>query len=338
VLVLALALVVAMFAGCNGDKETENPDAQSQTEQPAENTDKIKIGIIQLVQHAALDAANEGFCAALEENGFDSSKVEIEQANASGDQANCQSIASSFVNDKKDLILAIATPAAQAVAAKTKDIPILVTAVTDPAESGLVASNDAPGGNVSGTSDMNPINEQMELITKIVPNAKKVAILYCSAEANSVLQANMAEAALKELGIEAVHKTVSQSNEIQQVVSSCVGEVDAIYTPTDNMMASGMATVAKVANDNKIPVICGESGMVESGGLITYGINYYNLGHMTGEMAVKYFNGEVVNVGDMPIEYLASEELEVSINWDTVEAIGIEIPEDIKALSTTQPE
>lgn len=354
VLALVLALAVSVFAAC-GSKDDKGTQGEQQKQGASDNaggnagantdddedivvgkvathdgSDTYKIGVLQLVEHNALSAANLGFCDALEASGL---KVEIEQQNAQNDQANCQTIASSFINDNKDLILAIATPAAQAVAAKTKDIPILLTAVTDPAESDLVASNEAPGANVSGTSDMNPIKEQMELLQQIVPDAKKVAIVYCSSEANSVLQANMAEAALAELGIEAVHKTVTQSNEIQQVVASCVGEVQAIYAPTDNMIASGMTTVAKVANDAKIPVICGEANMVEAGGLITYGINYYNLGYKTGEMAVRYFAGEVASVGEMPIEYLASDDLELQVNWDTAAAIGITIPDDIAARS-----
>ena len=152
------------------------------------------------------------------------------------------------------MIFAIATPAAQAVAGVIADTPVLITAVTDPAESGLVASNDAPGGNVTGTSDLTPVAEQIQLLKQILPDAKTVGILYCSAEANSVLQAEMAKEACAEEGMEAVEYTVSASNEIQTVVESMVGKVDAIYAPTDNMIAAGMATVAMVANDNGLPL------------------------------------------------------------------------------------
>ena len=349
-LALVLALAVSVFAGCGGkdddqtqqnqtagkvDKDTADKDAEADTDaEPAtpvapKDGETYKVGVLQYLEHNALGAANEGFQDALNESGLN---IDIEYQNAQGDSSNCQTIASSFVNDNKDLIFAIATPAAQAVAAKTTDIPILVSAVTDPADSGLVASNAAPGGNISGTSDMNPIDEQMGLLVDLVPDAKTVAILYCSSEDNSKLQADLAEQTLAEMGITAVHKTVTQSNEIQSVVASCVGEVDAIYAPTDNMIASAMTTVAKVANDAKIPVICGESNMVDAGGLITYGIDYYTLGRMTGEMAIRYFNGEA-SVGEMPIEYQDQDSLQLAINWDTADAIGITIPEELAAQS-----
>ena len=157
----------------------------------------------------------------------------------------------------------------------TKDIPIVLSAVTDPAASGLVASNEAPGGNVTGTSDLTPISEQIKLLKDLFPDASKVGILYCSAESNSSIQAELAREACTELGLEATDFTVSSTNEIQTVVESMVGKVDVIFAPTDNTIANGMATVSMIATDNGLPVICGESGMVEAGGLATYGIDYY---------------------------------------------------------------
>ena len=215
--------------------------------------DEVKIGAIQLAEHPALDKAYEGFKDALKEAGISEDQIDFQ--NAQGDQSNCETIANKFVNDGDDLICAIATPAAQAVAGKTTDIPVVVSAVTDPEAAGLVESNEKPGTNVTGASDMNPINEQIDLLTQLVPDAKKVAIMYCSSEDNSIVQADLAEKVLKEKGIEVERATVSESNQISQVTESLVGKVDAIYIPTDNMLAEGMSQVASIANENKIPTI-----------------------------------------------------------------------------------
>ncbi len=286
----------------------------------ADDGKTYKIGVLQLVQHAALDKSNEGFVAALDDAGL---SYEIDQQNASGEQSACQTIAEKFVNDGDDLIFAIATPAAQAASAATTEIPIVLSAVTDPAESGLVESNDAPGGNVTGTSDLTPVTEQIDLLQKLIPDAKTVAILYCSAESNSEIQAQMARDALDAAGIAHEDYTVSNSNEIQTVVESMIGKVDAIYAPTDNTIAAGMATVSQVANDNKLPVICGESGMVNEGGLATYGIDYYQLGYLAGQQAVEILvDGK--NPADIPIGYLSADKCELTINQETADLLGID--------------
>ena len=338
---LTVAMVIGLVTGCGSaasesaaTEETtaaETTEAAAETEEAAEaespaetesaDGQTYKIGVIQLVEHAALDASNEGFVAALDDAGI---SYEIDQQNAQGDQSACQTISEKLVNDGNDLILAIATPAAQAVAGATSDIPILVTAVTDPADSGLVESNEVPGGNVSGTSDLTPVKEQIELLTKLLPDAKKVGILYCSAEANSVLQSDMAEAACADAGLESEVFTVSSSNEIQQVVESMVGKVDVIYCPTDNTIAAGMATVAMVANYNGLPTICGEEGMVDAGGLATYGIDYYQLGYMAGEQAVDILvNG--ADISTMPIGYLSADRCALATNQETADALGIDL-------------
>ena len=288
--------------------------------QTAEGT-TYKIGILQLVQHTALDAANEGFIAALDEAGI---QYDLDSQNASGDQSACQTVASKFANDKKDLILAIATPAAQAVAGAVTDTPVLITAVTDPAESGLVDTNEKPGANVTGTSDLTPVKEQIDLLKQLVPEAKTVGVLYCSAESNSKIQADMAKEAIAAAGMESKEYTVSSSNEIQTVVQSMVGAVDAVYAPTDNVIAAGMATVGMVAGDNNLPVICGEAGMVQNGGLATYGIDYYQLGYMTGQQAVKILT-EGASPADMPIEYLPVEKCELTVNEETAATLGIDV-------------
>lgn len=336
-LVLAGAMVLSMSA-CGGGNTAETTTAAADTaatEAAAEETTAAagetsaqaadgtvyKIGILQLVQHTALDAANEGFIAALDEAGI---QYEVDQQNASGDQSACQTVASKFANDKKDLILAIATPAAQAVAGAVSDVPVLVTSVTDPAESGLVADNQKPGGNVTGTSDLTPVKEQIDLLQQILPDAKKIGILYCSAESNSEIQAQMAREAIEAAGMTSQDFTVSSSNEIQTVVQSMVGKVDAIYAPTDNTIAAGMTTVGMVAGDNNLPVICGEAGMVENGGLATYGIDYYQLGYMTGQQAVKILT-EGASPADMPIGYLPIEKCQLTVNEETAATLGIDV-------------
>lgn len=335
-LVLAGAMMLSLTAcGIKSADETTAADTatSAETTTAAEKTDgaessaektadgkQFKIGVLQLVQHAALDATNEGFIKALDDAGLNYS---VDQQNASGDQPTCQTIASKLVNDGDDLILAIATPAAQAVAGATSDIPVLITAVTDPASSDLVESNETPGGNVSGTSDLTPVKEQISLLKHVLPEAKTVGILYCSAESNSEIQAKMAREAIEAEGMTAVDYTVSNSNEIQTVVTSMVDKVDAIYAPTDNTIAAGMATVAMVANENGLPTICGEEGMVKAGGLATYGIDYYELGYLTGQQAVKILT-EGGDISKMPIEYLPAEKCKLTVNEETAKALGID--------------
>ncbi len=292
-----------------------------------EKNGKIKIGAIQLVEHPALDKSYQGFVDALAEEGFkDGENISIDFQNAQGEQANCVTIANKFVNDKDDLIFAIATPAAQAVANLTKEIPILVTAVTDPESAKLVKSNFRPETNVSGTSDRTPVDAQIALLKKLFPDVKTVGVLYCSSEANSLVQLEWAKDACKLNGLEVIEGSVSSSNEIQQVTQSLVGKVDAFYVPTDNMLAAGMANVAMVANEAKLPVICGEEGMVSSGGLATYGINYYELGKLTGKQAARILRGEA-KVSEMPVEYLSK--FDFTANAETVKALGITLPEGL---------
>ena len=315
--VVAVTTALALTA-CGSSSTNTTTDDKS-----AESTDDTtyKIGVLQLTQHAALDKTNEGFIAALDESGI---KYEVDQQNASGEQSACQTIAEKLVNDGNDLIYAIATPAAQAVAGVTSEIPIVLSAVTDPAESGLVASNDAPGGNVTGTSDLTPVKEQIELLKQILPDAKTVGILFCSSESNSEIQAAMAREACEANGLEHIDFTVSSSNEIQTVVESMVGKVDVIYAPTDNTIAAGMPTVSMIATDNGLPIICGEQGMVDAGGLATYGIDYYQLGYMAGQMAVEILR-DGADPATMPIGYLSADQCELSVNDETAAALGIDV-------------
>ena len=320
--VAAVIAAIALTTACSSAEEaTEGTTENTESTESTGDGTTYKIGVLQFTQHAALDKTNEGFIAALDDAGIN---YEIDQQNASNDQSTCQTIAEKLVNDGNDLIYAIATPAAQAVAGMTKDIPVIISAVTDPAESGLLADNNAPGGNVTGTSDLTPVKEQIDLLKQLIPDAQTVGVLYCSAESNSAIQAEMAREACEALGMEAVDYTVSNTNEIQTVVESMVGKVDAVYAPTDNTIANGMATVSMIANDNGLPVIVGESGQVEAGGLATYGIDYYQLGYMAGEMAVDILvNG--TDPAEMPIGYLPTEKYELTINEDMAAKVGVDV-------------
>lgn len=330
---LAVATMTAMlFAGCGttpSDTTTE-PATDTATAGSAMET-PVDIGIIQLMEHNALDASREGFIAGLEEAGYtDGDKVNIEVLNAQGDQSNLKTISQKFVNDGKDLILAIATPAAQSIAAETSDIPILVTAVTDPADSDLVESNELPNCNVSGTSDLTPIKEQIDLLTKILPDAKKVTIMYCSGEQNSLLQADMAEEAAKAVGLEVERKTVTSTNDVAQVTQSVVGNTDVVYIPTDNVLASSIPLVTSITTPAGIPIIVGETGMISGGGLASVTIDYNELGKLTGAMAAKIIEG--ADIKTMPIQY--TENPELVVNEKAATELGITIPDDIKSKAT----
>ncbi|WP_087223320.1 ABC transporter substrate-binding protein [Lachnoclostridium sp. An14] len=328
------AVMAVMMAGCGSSTSNDTQAADTSAEAAADtsaagDTDTeaaadgttYKIGLLQLVQHEALDKCNEGFIAALDASGI---SYEVDQQNAAGDTPTCTTIAQKFVNDGDDLIFAIATGAAQACAAETEDIPIVLTAVTDPAGSGLVDTNEAPGGNVTGSSDLTPVAKQIELLTQILPEAKSVGILYCSAESNSEIQAQLAHEACEAAGLTATDYTVATSNDIQTVVESMVGNVDVIYAPTDNVIAAGMPTVAMIANANGLPTIVGEEGMCTAGGLATYTIDYTELGKVAGEMAVKILT-EGASPAEMPIEYYPDDKLRLVVNEETAAELGIDL-------------
>ncbi len=310
-LIICVAIIFTACVGSNDSKQQE----------------VFKIGVLQLVTHDALDASYQGFVDGLEAAGLVKDKdFTIDYQNAQGEKSNCQTIAAKFVNDKVDLVLAIATPAAQAMASETTTIPILVTAVTDPADSKLVLSNKKSGTNIAGTSDLTPVAEQMQLLKDILPEAKSVAVLYNSSESNSVFQMNLAKEAALKLDLVVLDASVSLSSEIQSVVESLVGKADVIYAPTDNMVASGMATVSLIADEAGIPIIAGEEGMLKNGGLATYGISYYELGKLTSTQAVDIIRNNV-DPADMPILYLNNYEL--LVNKSVANKLGITIPDDL---------
>ncbi|MDR1599192.1 MAG: ABC transporter substrate-binding protein [Oscillospiraceae bacterium] len=312
--ILAAALAAAMALGCGFTAIAD--------EEP------VKIGIIQLVQHVALDASCEGFLDALADSGYiDGENIAVDFQNGQGDQSNLATIADRFVGDDVDLILAIATPAALAVAGKTTDIPILATAITDFVEARLVESNELPGTNVSGTTDWPSIETQIDLVKTLAPEAKTIGVLYNSGEVNSVIQAQAAKAAIEALGLEYVEVTVTSSNEVLQAAESIMKQADAIYLPTDNVMASSMPIIYGVSVEAKKPVICGESGMVSQGGLATIGINYYNLGYQTGEMAIRLLQNPELKISETPIE--SQNQYDYSINATVAAEIGLTIPEEL---------
>lgn len=314
-----IMLLVITAAGC-GTKPQE-ADSTGTEEKAIYN-----LGIIQIVEHAALDSARQGFLDVLEEKGYkEGENLTVDYQNAQGDQSNLQTIANKFVTDQKDMILAIATPSAITMASATTEIPILITAVTDPVAAKLVESNEKPGGNVTGTTDMAPVKEQFELVQRIIPTAKKVGVLYNSSEVNSQVQVEMVKVAAQELGIEIIEATVTGSAEVMQAAQSFVGKVDAIYAPADNVVASSMASVVSVAEKNQIPLFASVEEMVGDGALGAIGIDYYKLGRQTGEMALRVINGE--NPAEMPIEAL--EDVDIIINKGAAERMGVTVPQEI---------
>ena len=316
-IVLTAAALLMAVAGCGGSDKKEAAATKGKT---------VNVGVVQLVEHGALDAANKGFVEGLASRGYKGDKIKFDQQNAQADQSNLQTIAQRFVNNKVDLICAIATPAAQTVANATKEIPIVGTAITDYEAAKLVKSNSKSGTNVTGTTDMNPIKEQIDLLTKIAPQAKTVGFIYTSSEVNSQIQVDLAKKEAEAKGLKTVEATVSNVNDIQQAAQSLVGKVDAIYVPTDNVLASAMPTLTSVTTEAKIPVITGEGGMVKGGGLATVGIDYYKLGFQTGLMAADILDGKI-KPQDMGIQ--AQTEFAVLVNEEAAKKMGITIPKDI---------
>ena len=333
-LVLAGAMAASMTAcGSKAEETTAAPETEAaaetteaaETEKAADASGKTyKIGVIQLVQHVALDKTNEGFVQALEDAGLN---VEIDQQNASGDQSTCLTIAETLVNNENDLIFAIATPAAQSAVNvfQETEIPVLFSSVTDAVGAGLVDSNEAPGKNVTGTLDMPVIADQIAVIKDVLPDVQNLAILYTSSEANSEIQAEEAKKAAEDLGMNVIVQTSSSSNDIPQVIASVVGSAEAIYLPSDNAFASAMATVNKTAVDNQIPVFCAVEAMIEEGGIATNAIDYYELGKQTAAQAVRIIEGE--NASDIAVE--TQKECALVINETFAKSVGVEIPASV---------
>lgn len=319
-LLIILALAVAVVVTSPKNKSAS---------QTSKSKKWLRIGILQLTEHPALDAAKKGFIDGLATKGYvDGKNIQINFLNAQADQSNLKLMSGKLVSEDSDLILAIATPAAQALANETKKIPILTTAVTDLVGAKLAKSNQKPGTNVSGTSDMTPIKEQIALIKQLVPSAKTIGFLFNSSEDNSKLQVDIADKAAREYGYSTIHMTVTNTNDVAQNMEVLAAQVDAIYIPTDNTLASAMATVGKIAKEKKLPIITGESNMAMEGGLATVGIDYYKLGRQTADMAVEVLTKKV-KVQDLPVQ--TQSDPQIAINKKMAEMIGLIVPKEFES-------
>lgn len=288
----------------------------------------IKVGITQIVEHPALDAARQGFIDRLTELGYTPGEdIVYDIQSAQGDMATAQTIAYKFAADQVDLILAIATPTAQATAHVIKDTPILITAVTDPVAAGLVESIERPGTNVTGTSDLTPVALQLTLLKELAPSAQRVGVVYNAGEVNSVVQVQLAREAATALGLQIVEATVSNSSEVLQATQALQGRVDALYVPTDNTVVSAIDSVVMVAERLKLPLIAGEDQSVQAGALATIGIDYYQLGRQTADIAQRVLQGE--NPAEIPVQYL--EDMNIVLNLGAAQRMGVTITDEMLA-------
>ncbi len=322
-LALTLCAATLLLAGCGNN-----------TKDPAETgdapADKVyKIGISQLITHEALDAATEGFKKALvDELGED--KVVFDLQNAAGASDTCVTIANSFVSSKVDLIMTNGTAALQAAANATMDIPILGTSITEYGVAlGIDNFSGTVGGNISGTSDLAPLDEQAQMIIDLVPEAKKVGLLYCSAEPNSAYQVKVVKEYLEAKGIEVVDYAFTDSNDVALIAETAATDCDALYVPTDNTAASCTQAIDNVVRPKGVPIIAGEAGICNGCGVATLSISYYDLGYKTGLMAAKILTGEA-KIADMAIEYAADPAPKYHV--ERCEEMGITVPDSFSAL------
>ncbi|HEM3634355.1 TPA: ABC transporter substrate-binding protein [Streptococcus suis] len=280
----------------------------------------VKVGVLQYMEHESLTAAREGFVAELEANGYkEDEKLVLDYQNAQGDQANLQTISEQLI-DGNDIVLAIATPSAQSLATVSTETPIVFTAVTDPLSADLVESIEKPGGLLTGTSDQAPIDKQVELLGQAVPDAKTVGILYTTSERNSEVQVEQARELLEKAGYKVVVKGITSTNEVQDATTSLMKDVDALFIPTDNTVASTMTMIGELSVEHKVPVIGGSTDMVDEGGLLTYGTNYEALGRQTAKMAIKIIEG--ANVSETAVEY--PETVSLHVNEEMAQKLGID--------------
>lgn len=301
----------------------------AETETAAADGDTYLIGICQLVQHEALDAATQGFKDALTEKLGD--KVKFDEQNASGDSANCSTIVNGFLSENVDLILANATAPLQAAAAATSEIPVLGTSVTDYATALEISDwTGTVGTNVSGTSDLAPLDQQAAMIQELFPDAKKVGLLYCSAEPNSVYQCDTIEGYLKDEGYEVERYAFTDTNDVTSVTQTACDNSDVIYIPTDNTAASNTEAIANVVLPAGVPVVAGEEGICKGCGVATLSISYYDLGYTTGEMAAKILT-EGADVTTMPVE--TAKTVTKKYNAANCETLNITVPDGYEAIS-----
>ena len=315
-MIASMMVLTMAMTGCGGSGDSGAADAA------------YTVGIVQQLEHPALDAATQGFKDKLTE--LTDGAVAFDYQNAQGEQTNCTTIATKFVSDGVDLIMANATTALQSAAAATADIPIVGTSVTDYVTAGVVDSNEAPGRNVTGASDLAPIDEQIAILMELVPDVQKVGIVYCSAEPNSIYQSQLAQAELDKAGVAWAEYTAADSNEVQAVVTKAVSECDVLYVPTDNTMANNTEIIKNVAVPAGVPFIAGDEGICSGCGVATLSISYYDLGAKAAEMAYEILvNG--ANPAEMPIAYV-SEGITEKYNPEIAETLNIAIPEGMVAI------
>lgn len=318
--ILIAAAMTASLAACGSSSSGSGSAGSDGT---------YTIGICQQMEHPALDAATEGFQDACKEK-FGEDNVEFDVQNAQGEQTMCSTIINNFVSSDVDLILANATLPLQTAAQATADIPILGTSVTDFASAlGISDWTGATGVNISGTCDLAPIEEQEDMLTELLPEAKTVGILYCSAESNSKYQAELFETELEKDGIEYKEYTAADSNEIQSVVTNAVSECDAIYIPTDNTMASNTQIINNICLPAKVPVIAGEQGICSGCGIATLSISYYDIGYRAGEMAYEIL-AEGADISTMKVE--TAPQVTKMYNPTICEELGITVPDDYEPI------
>ena len=321
---LAVGMLLSMMAfaaaGCGGDKKAEAPKK--------EEAKVYNVGIVQIVQHEALDDSRKGFIEGMKNKGFVEGKnVKYDQQNAQGDQSNLQTIAQRFVNNKVDLICAISTPAAQTMASATKTIPIVGNAITSYETAKLVKSDKKPDTNVTGANDMAPVAAQIDLALKLKPQTKKAGLMFTSSEVNSQIQINMAKDQLKKKGIAFEEGSVNSVNDLQEVARSLISKgVEFIYVPTDNIIASATPALVAIANEAKVPVIAADGILLKMGAAASVNIEFYKLGVVSGEMAGDILLGKS-KPQDMPIA--SQKEFNPVINKAQAEKLGIKIPEDL---------
>ena len=317
-LILALAMALSLVACGSSDKKDDS----------GEKT--YTVGVVQLVQHEALDAATKGFTDALKEALGD--KVNVVVKNASGDSNTCGTIVNGFLADNVDLIMANATPALQAAASATSTVPILGTSVTDYATALEIADwTGTVGGNISGTSDLAPLDQQVAMLQELFPNAKKVGMLFCSSEANSKYQVDEVTKLLSNAGITCTEFAFTDSNDVSSVTQKACDASDVLFIPTDNTAASNTEAIANVVLASNTPVIAGESGLCKGCGVATLSIDYYELGKITGQMAAKILTGEA-DVSTMPIQFAPS--VTKQANMANCQKLGITVPAEYTALAT----
>ena len=331
-LILSGLLVMTELMSCSNANTEEKEGSTTESSENVESDGKTyTIGVNQLVQHDALDASRQGFIEGLKEKGFEEGKnLKIDYQNAQGDMAIAKTISDQFVTSKVDMIFAIATSSLQASYNATKDIPIVFTAVTDPIDAGVANSWESSGTNVTGTSDMVSMEEQLDLLTELVPDIKTLGVIYNSSEANSLAQVQELKKEAEKRNIDIKEISVTTVNEINQNLSAALGSIDALYAPTDNTVASAYDLVGNLCINKNIPILCGEEAGVSKGGLCSIGIDYFKLGKEAGYKAAEILNGKAPS----DIEISTLSDMSITINTDVVEKLNITVPDDINSKAT----